>query len=445
MSLARLKWIAILTPVAVVAVLEYTRFSIGPGMDSWRGRILIDAVVVVGAVFFYGLLFSLVEQLRRRLERKNRELSTLYEAGLGLSSHLELESVLQEVVDQACGLLETRYGALSIYADNGRILSFVTSGITPEQEGRIDHPPVGEGLLGVVLHQGERLRLEELGSDSRSVGFPSGHPEMHSLLAVPILCRNSAERGNLYLSEKLSGEPFTEEDAGTLTRFATQAAHMVDNARLHERVAGLAVTEERLRISRELHDGQAQVLAYVSMKAQAAREHLRAGREERAAEQIEQLTKASREVYADVRDGITGLRNAPSDDRSLAEALREHGQSFQDQFRIEVQQHIDDVPRLPLEVELQALRIAQESLSNVRKHAGVDRLELTLQEAEGNAIRLRIRDQGRGFTAEQQRRSGRPRFGLATMRERAEAIDGRLTVDSAPDSGTCVELIVDLE
>ncbi len=93
-------------------------------------------------------------------------------------------------------------------------------------------------------------------------------------------------------------------------------------ARLHERLRQLAVAEERLRIAHEMHDGLAQVLAYVNTKAQAVREFLRAGRTEDAVRQLDQLAAAAREVYGDVRESIIGLRNAAVPGRPLADALR---------------------------------------------------------------------------------------------------------------------------
>src|SRR4029078_1485510 len=144
---------------------------------------------------------------------------------------------------------------------------------------------------------------------------------MHTLLAVPIQCR-SPLLGNLYLSEKTNGDAFTARDEETLERFAVQAAIAIDNAHLHAQAADLAVAEERLRISHEMHDGLAQVLGYVNTKVQAADAYLKRWRSEEASGQLRELALAAREAYTKVREGIVGLRTLPGGDQGVAEALQ---------------------------------------------------------------------------------------------------------------------------
>jgi len=159
--------------------------------------------------------------------------------------------------------------------------AFVTAGITSEECARIGPLPVGHGLLAVVLEEGQRLRLPDLTQDPRSVGFPPHHPPMRSLLAVPVVSGGRI-LGNVYVAEKQGVPEFSAEDEDTLIRFATQAALAIDNARLHRRVRDVAISEERDRIAREMHDSLAQVLGYVNTKAQAVQELLKQGQTERA-------------------------------------------------------------------------------------------------------------------------------------------------------------------
>src|SRR5690606_4389822 len=146
-------------------------------------------------------------------------------------------------------------------------------------------------------------------------------PPMKSLLAVPVECRGPF-RGNLYLSDRIDRREFTEGDAETLQRFATQVGIAIDNQLLNRRLRDLAVAEERARHPGDLHDGTAQVLAYGNAKAQAVREHLVAGNGAAAATQLDQLAAAAREVYSEVRKGIVTLREAAQQERSFAEELR---------------------------------------------------------------------------------------------------------------------------
>jgi signal transduction histidine kinase len=433
-ALRRLKWATVLSALAFIVLLELVRRALYPYLPSVAGRLLMSAAVFTGCLFFFGALFSVLERMQSRLEHRNRELLALHEAALGIHGELELEAVLQNVVDRARHLVSARYGALSVIGQTHRIESFVTSGITAEERARIGPLPVGHGLLGVVLHEGHTLRLADLRRDPRSAGFPPHHPVMKTLLAVPILCKGPF-RGNLYLAEKAEGAEFTPEDERSLVRFATTAALAIDNAHIHQRLNDLAVAEERLRIAHEMHDGLAQVLASVNTKAQAVKQLLRTSRTEDAARQLDQLAGAAREVYADVREAIIGLRSAALPGRSFTEALEEYCGTWQANAGIDCSLNIAGAPRLAANAQLQLLRIVQESLANVRKHAEASRVQVSLEQGDVR-LRVTVEDDGAGFNPAVLGRSELPRFGLATMRERAESIGGTFDLHSTPGSGT---------
>lgn len=440
LTLGRLRVLAVLGALALILALEYVRHLVSPYLVSWKGLALMNAAVFVGVVFLLGAMFSIIGRMQRRLERQNRELLALHTAALDIYSELALDAVLQKAVDQARQLIGARYGALSVVKEQNRIESFITSGIGDAERARIGPPPEGHGLLGVVLREGQRLRSSDISRDPRSVGFPPNHPPMRSLVAVPILCLGPF-RGNLYLAEKLGEESFSADDEATLVRFATTAAIAIDHAYLHQQLAALAVAQERLRLAHEMHDGLAQVLGYVSTKAQAVREFLRAGRAEEAARQLDQLAAAAREVYSDVRESIIGLRSVSGAGAEwrLVEALGEYVASWQGQSGVVCRLQVDGGLHFPPVVELQLLRIVQEALANVRKHAQARRVEVDLEVRDGTLL-LTVADDGVGFNPGELRRSEFPRFGLSTMRERAESIGGRFEIGSSPSGGTLVKL-----
>jgi signal transduction histidine kinase len=440
LTLARLRSLAALGALCLILALEYVRQLLSPYLVSWQGRILMNAAVFVGVVFLLGLMFSVINRLQLRLERQNRELLALHAAALDIYRELELSAVLEKVVDQARHLVGARYGALSVMNEQGRIESFLTSGIDAAARARIGPPPTGHGLLGVSLREGRRLRLSQISRDPRAAGFPPNHPPMRSLVAVPILCRTHF-RGNLYLAEKLGEESFSVDDEETLVRFATKAAIAIDHAFLHRQLASLAVAEERLRIAHEMHDGLAQVLAYVNTKAQAVREFLRTGRTEEAARQLDQLAAAAREVYGDVRDSIVGLRGVAGADWRLGTALADYVAAWQEQSGVACRLRMDASLRFPSAIELQLLRIVQEALANVRKHAQARHAEVVLEVRDG-VPSLTVADDGVGFHPGELGRSEFPRFGLATMRERAESIGGKFEISSSSDGGTRIQLVL---
>ena len=159
----------------------------------------------------------------------------LIEAGLVLASELSLSAVLQRIVEIAADITGARYGALGVVED-GKLVDFITTGITIEQRRAIGDPPVGHGILGLLIHRGtERtpIRISDISKHPDAYGFPPNHPEMHSFLGAPIVARGEVF-GDIYLTEKQSASEFTEEDAQAVLVLASQAGVAIENARLYE-------------------------------------------------------------------------------------------------------------------------------------------------------------------------------------------------------------------
>lgn len=447
-ELRRLKWVAIFAPVIFLAALELLRKFVYPSLfSSWPGYLLLAGIVLMGTLFFAETIFGVIGRMQGHLAEQNQELLALHEAGLAITSQLNLESVLQRVVDEARELGGARYGALSLLSEDGRVEAFLTSGITEEERARIGPIPSGHGMLGAVLQNGQAIRTADLTKDPRSVGFPPHHPPMYSLLAVPILSHGNV-LGSLYLTEKEGATEFDASDQMRLERFATQAALAIENARLHNRIQALAIAQERERIAREMHDSLAQVLGYVNTKAQAAQELLRGGQTDRASAQIGQLAAAARNAYADVRENILGLRTSLEKERDFLDTLQDYLERWQDQSGIAVTLDAPAdaskaVALTPL-AELQFLRIIQEALTNVRKHAGATEARVRIHVGDEWVDGV-IEDNGVGFDPATMRRTIFPRFGLATMRERAESVGGSLLIESDPGNGTRVVARVPLD
>ncbi len=406
MTLRRLRAITLTSVLVSIVVIELVRQAILPYLQSWPGRLFMDAAISILAFGFLGGMFHFIERIQASVERQHREVAALHAAALDIWDALTLETTLQRVVDHARLLVDACYGTLSVLGDDGRAESFITSGVT-------------SGAVPQVRREGRRLEV-----------------------AVPILCK-SPFQGNLCLAEKSGAEEFSEEDEASLTRFATTAAIAIDSAYLQRRLQGLAVSEERLRIAHEMHDGLAQVLAYVNTKAQAVREFLRTGRAEEASRQLEQLAKAAREVYADLRESIMGLRTGIGPERTMSQALAEFVGAWEGQTGVGCRLSIDETLRLSPGIELQLLRIVQEALANVRKHAQAQKTEVAIGKA-GERVVVTVADDGIGFNPAEIGRPGFPRFGLTTMRERAESVGGVVRWDSLPKAGTRVTVEIPL-
>jgi signal transduction histidine kinase len=163
-----------------------------------------------------------------------RRLHELLTASIALNAELSLDALLQKLVETAAALTEARYAALGVIDETGGELErFVTTGIDEVQHAAIGNLPRGRGILGVLIRDATSLRLDRLGDDSRAVGFPPSHPPMSTFLGVPVMLRGIAY-GNLYLTEKAGGVPFTTEDEEIVELLAAQAAVAIENARLYQ-------------------------------------------------------------------------------------------------------------------------------------------------------------------------------------------------------------------
>jgi signal transduction histidine kinase len=173
-------------------------------------------------------------------------LRALVETGVAITSELSLDALLQRLVEAASELTGARYAALGVIDRSGSELErFLTTGIDAETHTAIGDLPRGRGILGVLIREDAPLRLHNLGDDPRSVGFPPNHPPMSTFLGVPVHLRGVAY-GNLYLTEKASGEDFTDEDQELVELLASQAAVAIENARLYEAATGWSKQLESL-------------------------------------------------------------------------------------------------------------------------------------------------------------------------------------------------------
>lgn len=156
----------------------------------------------------------------------------LVEAMLAVTSGLDLDAKLQTIVDTAIKLVDARYGALAVFGPANELIKFVSTGIDDRTREQIGVQPSGLGVLGVLIDDPKPIRLEDIGLHPASVGFPPNHPPMRTFLGVPVRVRDVIF-GNLYLTEKAGGLPFSEDDEILVEALAAAAGGAIDNARLY--------------------------------------------------------------------------------------------------------------------------------------------------------------------------------------------------------------------
>ena len=399
------------------------------------GRAL-GSVTVVGGMEAGALAGSLLSaaiaaaEAERRARRAEGNVVALDAAVQGIAGLHSLDRVLQLIVDRVRELADAQYAALGIVDDDGNMERFLTSGISAPARRRIGDPPRGRGLLGLIIREHSSLRIDDIATDPRRHGFPPSHPEMHSFLGVPVSYREQSV-GNLYLTNKRGGGPFSAEDQVLVERFARHAGLAIENARLGLRVQQLAVMEERERIGRDLHDGVIQRIYGVTLALEEVGE-LAAQHPDAAGDLVDAAIDTLHQTIGEIREFIYGLRPALGDVHDLGTALELLADEVRRQagLRIEVDVAVFS-PAADAGAEL--LNIAREALSNVVRHADAKQVTVRL-ERKRRALRLEIADDGRGFDTGQPRSPSHQ--GLGNMHRRAQRLGGTLAVASQPGAGT---------
>src|SRR4051794_11718298 len=188
----------------------------------------------LGHLDLRALIGEVVERVENVAVLADR-LQALLQAVVAIGSQLDLNAVLGRIVETAAELADARYAALGVLDPSGdsRLSEFITVGIDDDLREKIGDLPHGRGVLGVLIKEPRAIRLTDLAQHPASYGFPPGHPPMSTFLGVPISVRGEAF-GNLYLTEKRGGTPFSDEDEQIVLALASAAGLAVQNARLYE-------------------------------------------------------------------------------------------------------------------------------------------------------------------------------------------------------------------
>lgn len=366
-------------------------------------------------------------------------LTALHEATLAIADGISLPRTLQRIADTARVIVKTKFAALGVIeAEGGQYVlkQFITSGLSANAVRKIAHEPIGRGLLGDIFTSDKPINVKNIHEDPRATGFVSGHPVMTTFLGVPIKYRGK-QLGNLYLCDRLDGQPFDDNDEQMISLLASHAAIAIENARLHEELQTIALRSERDRIGMELHDGVIQSIYAVGMKLEILRIHFEFSPEHER--QYQSILSDLNQIIEDIRSYIRNLLSARDEQATLKQKIENLVAHFQDFSGVQVNVNIAD--ELPLLTDIQRhnmMQILREALANVAKHAHASKVDLTVTEKE-KEIRLVVSDNGKGFDPIIID-SERSQFGLRNMEQRARRINSRLQIQSNPGIGTTIIL-----
>jgi signal transduction histidine kinase len=435
MTLRRLQYLAIGVTVLATFLVELLSDTVlDEALPFPVDTLIVTLAVLAGVIVLSTVAFRVIDRLQHQLRVQNDELearnaaaSALRAMTISITALADLGEVLRATAANARKLLSADIAALVLVGADGEDRLVSRSGPDAgfdESGGQAgpDEPSLAEG--GPDLAGGRFLR------PAFTVSY----------LASPLQL-GGATVGTLAVGTARP-RAFGVGDLETLGSLAAQAAIAIENDRLQRELRALAIHAERERIAREMHDGLAQVLGYVNTKSQAVEELLAAGRTTEAQTQMRELSAAARSTYVDVREAILGLTTPLAGSTTadgLGGALETYARRFAESSKIAVRVETggslgwDD---LRPEVMANLLRIVQEALTNVRKHAAAQRVVVHLDHDAGRAL-VTIEDDGRGFDPDAPDVSADwPHFGRETIRQRAAAIGGTATWESSPGTGT---------
>jgi two-component system nitrate/nitrite sensor histidine kinase NarX len=290
--------------------------------------------------------------------------------------------------------------------------------------------PFLDGILQGIMVSGEPVSLGDVGGAS---GYSLG---VRSLLAAPLMLSDRRLVGVLAVGSRRS-RSFHPRQLALLQTVAGQAALIVQNADLMAELEYKTMIQERARLAREIHDGLAQMIGFLKLQAAQLRTALGRNDLERARQTTELLYNTLSETYQDARQAIDGLRVSPAE-CGIEDWLHQIADEFQETTGAQVDLlDVNQIENLPSEVHAQLIRIVQEALSNVRKHAHARQVWIACQLVQDDLL-LEVRDDGDGFEPESL--SPASRYGLRGMRERAELLGATFDVISRLKEGTIVRI-----
>ena len=442
-ALVHLRWLAIVAPIAFISVA--TLLLRGPAHDHlhhYPGFIYVILVLAAAVVVFSFAIFAVIGRVENEVVERNRQLEAVLAVTRATSSPLSLGDMLDAALDEILGVTSAEAGEVWLL-DRRELVLTRQRGMDEEAFRQRTRFRLGEGLPGVAAQRDTPLVVHDLPLDPRFVRPHVIELGFQTFGAFP-LTTGGKTVGVLGVAARNTTAFSEDMEQRLLEGIGEQLAVAIENSRLHDRVLDEAVLEERERLAHELHDGLAQTLGYVNTQTLAIKKLLASGEQERAQAEVAEMETTARQVYSDVREAILGLRTG-TDTGGLLESVREHVERFRRMTGIDARLDVDEFESLslPASAEIQLVRIVQEALGNVRKHAGASSARVAIRSKDGE-LRVEVHDDGQGFEVDRRHRTGWPHFGLQTMRERAEAIGGNLDLSSVPGEGTTIVVRVPL-
>ena len=371
-------------------------------------------------------------------QQTNRELATLLAVSEAATANLDLDGLLSRSMDTLLHMTGVE-AAETWLVEGTEVKLQVHRGAFAGNFLEKTRLRIGEGFPGIAAQTMAPVISHQVTEEPGFLRQEVKDAGFHTYCAWPLMHQGKV-LGAFAVAARSPDALKRSSELRLLEGISVQLAVAIENAQLYRQVQDAAIVEERERIAREMHDGLAQVLGYMNTQVLALRRLLQSDATEKAMLLLTEMQEAVQQVYADVREGILGLRSSPGNSAGLPMALEEYLERYRSMAGFEVRLEVSEAARnlsLPHACQVQLIRVIQEALSNTRKHAQASSATVSLSRSDGRLC-LVVSDDGIGFDPSMRPNTGWPRFGLQTMRERVEAIGGTFEMKSAPGEGTTV-------
>jgi two-component system nitrate/nitrite sensor histidine kinase NarX len=371
-------------------------------------------------------LMAMLDETALALESvrlRQRELAALRQMQ-SVRRKTDMTGMLTSLLADVQSNLESDFARLELYESHPTTSPLLVGSIPPQAQ------PFLEGITQGVRVSGEPVLLGDV------IGDPASNPAVRSLMAVPLISSKGEAFGVLLVGNRRS-KSFHTRQLTLLQTVCDQAAMVIENANLLAQLEYKTVIQERTRLAREIHDGLAQTLGFLKLQTSQMGNYLNRGETDLLRQALQSCYTTLSDAYQDARLAIDGLR-INSSDQGLRGWLEQTMVEFQELTETEVLlEDVDVRVELPPEIHAQLIRIVQEALNNVRKHARANQVRVSCQQT-GEDLWLEIRDDGVGFSPLDVPELSR--YGLRGMRERAELMGADFQVISRPNDGTAVRV-----
>ncbi|HLY64979.1 MAG TPA: GAF domain-containing sensor histidine kinase [Chloroflexota bacterium] len=392
---------------------------------------------------------SAIENARLYQAEHDRELQALQvlEASQKVSASLVLDDVLAEAANGIANTIGIRNCALYLYNPaDGEMLGRHATGRLPgrlslDEFRELSVPVSADPFLAEIVSKRRPVAVLDTGDDGRCDPEQPSVAGAKSVLGLPLIARDELQ-GVAVVSTFKRPYEFRQAQVTLAMSLAHSIALAIENALVHERTRSATLTEERNRLAREIHDTLAQGFTGIILQLEGAEQVL--ARDAAAAQDhIGKATSLARNSLQEARRSVWNLVPGPLEQDTLDGAIYQAVKDLATDGSLEASFACTGDP-MSLSVEAQTclLRVSQEALANVRKHAAAEHVEVTLAYDEAG-VSLTIRDDGRGFDpAAPRSMEGSGGFGLIGMRERCQLANGVFTLESAPGQGTVIHVFL---